>query len=174
MEDYDIVLLDLLMPEMDGLTVLETVKPYLPQTEFIILTAVDDLSTTVKAIRMGAYDYLVKPVDNELLILTIQRAYERRGLLNSLAPGAAGRAADTPEAAGDYVAGPNHVLPTMGTARIASALGVETFLKKSSIISYSREALLSDADHIRLLARLEGLTAHERSVAVRVEQAGKP
>ncbi|MHB8809506.1 MAG: histidinol dehydrogenase [Desulfobulbaceae bacterium] len=80
----------------------------------------------------------------------------------------------TPEAAGDYVAGPNHVLPTMGTARIASALGVETFLKKSSIISYSREALLNDADHIRLLARLEGLTAHERSVAVRVEQAGKP
>ncbi len=98
MEDFDIVLLDLLMPEMDGLTVLETVKPYLPQTEFIILTAVDDLSTTVKAIRMGAYDYLVKPVDNELLILTIQRAYERRGLLNSLAPVAAGRAADTPEA----------------------------------------------------------------------------
>ncbi|HBI14394.1 MAG TPA: histidinol dehydrogenase [Desulfobulbaceae bacterium] len=79
----------------------------------------------------------------------------------------------TPEAAGDYVAGPNHVLPTMGTARIASALGVETFLKKSSIISYSRQALLSDADHIRLLARLEGLTAHERSVAVRVEHAAR-
>lgn len=77
----------------------------------------------------------------------------------------------TPEAAGDYMAGPNHVLPTMGTARIASALGVETFLKKSSIISYSRAALLGDADHIRLLARLEGLTAHERSVAVRVEYA---
>lgn len=98
MEDFDIVLLDLLMPEVDGLSVLETVKPYLPQTEFIILTAVDDLSTTVKAIRMGAYDYLVKPVDNELLILTIQRASERRGLLNSLAPAAAGRASDTPEA----------------------------------------------------------------------------
>ncbi|MFZ5798585.1 MAG: histidinol dehydrogenase [Desulfobulbus sp.] len=79
----------------------------------------------------------------------------------------------TPEAAGDYVAGPNHVLPTMGTARIASALGVETFLKKSSIISYSREALFNDADHIRLLARLEGLTAHERSVTVRVEQAAR-
>lgn len=76
----------------------------------------------------------------------------------------------TPEAAGDYVAGPNHVLPTMGTARIASALGVETFLKKSSIISYSRQALHHDAEHIRLLARLEGLTAHERSVAVRVEK----
>ena len=75
----------------------------------------------------------------------------------------------SPEAAGDYVAGPNHVLPTMGTARISSALGVETFIKKSSLISYSKEALLSDADHIRKLANLEGLTAHARSVAVRVE-----
>lgn len=74
----------------------------------------------------------------------------------------------TPEAAGDYVAGPNHVLPTMGTARIASALGVETFLKKSSIISYSRQALLDDADHIRRLAALEGLTAHGNSVSVRI------
>jgi histidinol dehydrogenase len=75
----------------------------------------------------------------------------------------------TPEAAGDYVAGPNHVLPTMGTARISSALGVETFLKKSSIISYSRQALLNDADHIQRLANLEGLSAHANSVAVRVK-----
>ena len=79
----------------------------------------------------------------------------------------------TPEAAGDYVAGPNHVLPTMGTARIASALGVETFLKKSSIISYSRQALLDDADHIQRLATLEGLTAHGNSVAVRVGNEDK-
>ncbi len=74
----------------------------------------------------------------------------------------------TPEAAGDYLAGPNHVLPTMGTARFASALGVETFLKKSSIISYSAAALQQDADHIRALARLEGLTAHEASVTCRL------
>lgn len=74
----------------------------------------------------------------------------------------------TPEAAGDYVAGPNHVLPTMGTARISSALGVETFLKKSSIISYSRQALLNDAEHIQRLAGLEGLSAHANSVAVRL------
>jgi histidinol dehydrogenase len=77
--------------------------------------------------------------------------------------------ANTPEAAGDYVAGPNHVLPTMGTARISSALGVETFVKKSSIISYSRQALLADADHIQRLAGLEGLGAHANSVAVRVK-----
>lgn len=75
----------------------------------------------------------------------------------------------TPEAVGDYLAGPNHVLPTMGTARFASALGVETFLKKSSIISYSREGLKGDADHIRALARLEGLTAHAASVSSRFE-----
>lgn len=74
----------------------------------------------------------------------------------------------TPEAAGDYLAGPNHVLPTMGTARFSSALGVETFLKKSSIISYSEQALREDADHIRLLATLEGLTAHAASVTERL------
>lgn len=83
--------------------------------------------------------------------------------------------AHTPEAAGDYIAGPNHVLPTMGTARFASALGVETFLKKSSIISYSEKALRQDAEHIMRLARLEGLDAHAASVAVRVREddAGK-
>ncbi|MFZ5773976.1 MAG: histidinol dehydrogenase [Thermodesulfobacteriota bacterium] len=79
----------------------------------------------------------------------------------------------TPESAGDYLAGPNHVLPTMGTARFSSALGVETFVKKSSVISYSREALMADSDHIQRLAKLEGLTAHAGSVAVRV-QGEKP
>jgi histidinol dehydrogenase len=75
----------------------------------------------------------------------------------------------TPEAAGDYLAGPNHVLPTMGTAKFSSALGVETFLKKSSIISYSKQALQEDGDHIRLLAGLEGLTAHAASVTERLK-----
>lgn len=77
---------------------------------------------------------------------------------------------NTPEAAGDYLAGPNHVLPTMGTARFASALGVETFLKKSSIISYSPEGLQADGDHIRRLAELEGLTAHAASVTERLKK----
>lgn len=75
----------------------------------------------------------------------------------------------TPEAAGDYTAGPNHVLPTMGTARIASALGVETFIKKSSVIAYSQAALAADAPHIRRIAGLEGLSAHARSVTVRID-----
>ena len=75
----------------------------------------------------------------------------------------------SPEATGDYLAGPNHVLPTMGTARFSSALGVETFLKKSSLIAYSREALLADAADIQAIANLEGLSAHALSVAIRVK-----
>jgi histidinol dehydrogenase len=78
----------------------------------------------------------------------------------------------SPEAAGDYIAGPNHVLPTMGTARFSSALGVETFLKKSSIISYSKAALVEDGPHIMALANLEGLTAHAKSVEVRTKKEG--
>ncbi|MEW6595575.1 MAG: histidinol dehydrogenase [Thermodesulfobacteriota bacterium] len=73
----------------------------------------------------------------------------------------------TPESAGDYLAGPNHVLPTMGTARFSSALGVETFVKKSSLIAYSQQAIMDDGEHIERLANLEGLTAHARSVAIR-------
>ena len=74
----------------------------------------------------------------------------------------------SPEATGDYLAGPNHVLPTMGTARFSSALGVETFLKKSSLISYSKNALHADSEDIQAIANLEGLSAHALSVAIRV------
>ncbi len=73
----------------------------------------------------------------------------------------------TPEPVGDYIAGPNHVLPTMGTAKFASALGVETFLKRSSIISYSSEAFSRDAEDVIRLAEIEGLTAHALSIKVR-------
>jgi len=83
--DFDIVLLDLLMPEVDGLQVLESTKPFKPRTEFILVTAVDDLATAVKAVRLGAHDYLVKPVDNERLFLSIEKAYEHKGLLAGLA-----------------------------------------------------------------------------------------
>ena len=76
----------------------------------------------------------------------------------------------TPEAVGDYYAGPNHVLPTAGTARFASALGVENFLKRTSVISYSREALERDGDAIIRLAEREGLEAHAASVRVRLKK----
>jgi histidinol dehydrogenase len=75
----------------------------------------------------------------------------------------------TPEAVGDYFAGPNHVLPTAGTARFASALGVENFLKRTSVIAYSRSALERDAHAIQRLAELEGLQAHAASIRVRIK-----
>ncbi len=75
----------------------------------------------------------------------------------------------TPEAVGDYLAGPNHTLPTSGAARYASALGVETFLKHSSLIQYSDIALDKVAGAIDLLAKAEGLPSHADSVRQRVE-----
>lgn len=79
-EDFDIVLLDLLIPDVDGLKILEETKPFRADSEFIILTAVDEIETAVNAIRLGAYDYLVKPAETERIILSIERAYERKGL----------------------------------------------------------------------------------------------
>ena len=71
------------------------------------------------------------------------------------------------EPLGDYFAGPNHILPTNGTARFFSPLGVDDFIKKSSIISYSKEALQAVHKDIELFAMSEGLTAHANSIAVR-------
>jgi histidinol dehydrogenase len=73
------------------------------------------------------------------------------------------------EPLGDYFAGPNHILPTNGTAKFFSSLGVDDFIKKTSIISYSREALLRDHEDIERFAKSEGLTAHANSVAVRFQ-----
>ena len=73
----------------------------------------------------------------------------------------------SPEPLGDYMAGPNHVLPTGGTARFFSPLSVDDFVKKSSIISFSKEALLPLSDSIIAFANAEGLTAHANAVRIR-------
>lgn len=75
----------------------------------------------------------------------------------------------TPEAVGDYLAGPNHTLPTSGTARYASALGVETFMKHSSLIEYSPTALKKVANAVQVLAEAEGLSSHADSVRLRTQ-----
>jgi len=73
----------------------------------------------------------------------------------------------TPEPVGDYFAGPSHVLPTGGSARFASPLGVADFVKRTSIIEYEAAALLAQGDDIERLAEIEGLSGHARSVSVR-------
>ncbi len=79
--------------------------------------------------------------------------------------------AHTPEALGDYLAGPNHVLPTGGSARFFSTLGTPDFQKRSNIMSFSEEQFAAMADKVVRFARLEGLEAHARSVLVRREKA---
>lgn len=76
----------------------------------------------------------------------------------------------TPEAAGDYLAGPNHTLPTGGTARFFSPLGVDDFVKKSSLISLSSAGLQRIGPAVVTLAELEGLDAHGRSVSIRIDK----
>jgi histidinol dehydrogenase len=77
--------------------------------------------------------------------------------------------AHTPEAVGDYFAGPNHVLPTGGASRFSSALGVQDFLRRTSVIRYTREELQRTAPLIAALAEAEGLDAHARSALMRIE-----
>ena len=75
----------------------------------------------------------------------------------------------TPEPIGDYIAGPNHTLPTGGTAKFYSPLGVENFMKKTSIISMSRQGMDEIGEACALLAQTEGLDAHQKSVEIRLK-----
>jgi histidinol dehydrogenase len=78
----------------------------------------------------------------------------------------------TPEVVGDYVAGPNHVLPTGGTARFSSALSTEDFVTRLSVIEYSREGLADAGPHVAELSRVEGLDGHGAAAAVRIARPG--
>ncbi len=78
----------------------------------------------------------------------------------------------TPEPVGDYVAGPSHVLPTGGTARFSSPVGVYSFTKRSSVIGYTRERLLADTEHLIALAEAEGLMGHAEAVRARRNPEG--
>lgn len=91
------------------------------------------------------------------------------GLLDSIKhAGAIFLGENTPEPIGDYVAGPNHTLPTGGTAKFYSPLSVDNFLKKSSIISMSKQGMKEIGEACALIANTEGLTAHEESVRIRL------
>lgn len=101
----------------------------------------------------------------EHLELMIKDPFEHVGKVRNA--GAVFLGAYSPEPVGDYIAGPNHVLPTAGTARFSSALSVEHFTKKTSLIHYSKEAFEKEADDVIALARTEGLHGHANSVKVR-------
>lgn len=101
----------------------------------------------------------------EHLELMVEQPFELLGKVRNA--GSVFLGANSPEPLGDYYAGPNHVLPTNGTARFSSALSTDSFVKKSSYLYYSEEALRSSADDIIRFAKAEGLTAHANSIEVR-------
>jgi len=81
---FDIALIDITMPEMDGIELLETIRNCSPRTECIMVTAIDEARVAVQSIRRGAYDYLVKPISKEDLVSSIERALERKRLFDIL------------------------------------------------------------------------------------------
>ena len=131
-----------------------------------------------------------KSIEERGAIIVTQDMHEAIALMNEIAPehlevattspfellphikhaGAIFLGHNTPEAIGDYIAGPNHTLPTGGTAKFYSPLGVENFMKKSSIISFSGAAINEIGKECALIANTEGLTAHEQSVRVRLKE----
>lgn len=115
-------------------------------------------------------DYAVELANDfapEHLEVMMQNPMEYIGKLDNA--GSVFLGAYAPEPLGDYYAGPNHVLPTSGTARFFSPLGVDAFIKKSSYIYYTKDALCGAKQDIVLLANREGLTAHANSILVRDE-----
>ena len=78
-----------------------------------------------------------------------------------------------PEALGDYYAGPNHTLPTSGTAKFSSPLGVDDFIKKTQFTYYTRDALNKVAEDVAYFAEAEGLSAHAKSAVIRREDETK-
>ncbi len=126
----------------------------------IIVT--DDLDKAVEAVNIIAPEHLELCVDEPFTLL---------GKVKNAGSIFLGRRAS--EALGDYFAGPNHTLPTSGTARFSSPLSVDDFVKKSSFLYYSEEALQKAAPRVADFAEREGLHAHARSVTIRTETQGK-
>ncbi len=118
---------------------------------------------TVPDLNIGAE--LINLLAPEHLELALDDAWSMLGKIRHA--GAIFMGHHSPEPVGDYFAGPNHVLPTLRTVRFSSALSVETFVKKSSVIATSPDYVHENADKIARLARLEGLEAHARSVECR-------
>lgn len=159
----------------------------------ILITTSESLATKVKDAVMNQLEQLermeiaktsIEKNGKIILVDSLQKAFE---IVNELAPehlqlmiehasdylgyvrhaGAIFLGNYSPEPLGDYFAGPNHTLPTSGTAKFSSPLGVYDFLKKSSIIRYSKDALNDVIQPVSTLANMEGLTAHAKSMEIR-------
>jgi histidinol dehydrogenase len=165
--------------EMASSILITTDKNIALQTKKEIQTQLKDLSR---------YDIAKQSIDNRGCIITTSCMGNAIKLMNEIAPehleimtknpfeilpkiknaGAIFLGENTPEAIGDYIAGPNHTLPTGSTAKFYSPLGVENFMKKSSIISFSKKAIKDMGESCAIIADTEGLEAHAKSVRARI------
>ena len=130
--------------------------------------SIDDRGAIIIASSMDEAIKLMNEIAPEHLEVMTNNAFELLPKIKHA--GAIFLGKNTPEPIGDYIAGPNHTLPTGSTAKFYSPLNVENFLKKSSIISFSQEAIDELGEACALLADTEGLTAHAKSVRVRLEK----
>lgn len=154
-EDTGRRIVDELYRQLDGLPRKEIVRRAIDDYGAVIITK--DLGEAARLANRFAPEHLELMVENpEALLSEITHA------------GAVFLGQYTPEALGDYMAGPNHILPTGGTARFSSPLGVYDFVKRTSVLSFTREAFHRYGRQTERFAALEGLDAHGRSIAVRM------
>ena len=149
-----------LKKQLDNLTRYDIAQKSLETNGAIII--VDDIEEAID---------IANQIAPEHLEIMVKEPWQFVGKINNA--GAIFLGEYTPEPIGDYIAGANHVLPTMGTAKFSSALGVETFIKRSSIISYSKASFIKDANDVICLADVEGLGAHANSISVRLQNSTK-
>jgi len=180
----DFIAADLLAQAEHG----EDASAVLITTDYVLAERVaEELTVQIESLPRRAIAQ--SSLENYGAIVLVHTLVEACSLVNELAPehveiitsddeavaakikhaGAIFFGAYTPEAVGDYLAGPNHVLPTGRTARFSSALGVYDFVKRTSLLRYSQAALSVVAENVRVLAESEGLAAHARSATIRKE-----
>ncbi len=138
----------------------------LPRGE-IAAAALRDYGAIIQVADMDTAIALANRIAPEHLELLTETPMDLVGRIRNA--GAVFLGAHTPEPVGDYIAGPNHVLPTAGTARFSSALSVDNFIKKTSLIRYTAAALKKEAADIICLAETEGLDAHANAVRLRLK-----
>lgn len=145
---------------------LEKLLPRLPRAE-IARASIDNNGKIIVADSLMDGIAIANEIAPEHLELMVDDPFSYLDAIQNAGSIFLGRSC--PEALGDYFAGPNHTLPTSGTARFSSALGVDDFVKKSQFTYYTAQALENAADKIRYFAEKEGLQAHGRSVMIRKE-----
>lgn len=130
-QQFDVALLDLTMPELDGLALLEVIKERSPQTECIMVTANEGIPSVIRAIKLGAYDYLVKPITPDQLSVALERALERRRLVQALllrSESAAEQALKNPQAFADFVTADPQLLRLLHEAELHATSSIPVLI----------------------------------------------